>query len=366
MYNSHRRKGFTLIELLVVIAIIAILIGLLVPAVQKVREAASRTQCTNNLKQIGLGLHNYHDQFKKFPPGVHTTYDDHWYWSWMVFILPYMEGSTLLDQAQAVADLGAGANWDPWGLGMSGDGGIAGNNNPVAALPQRCYMCPADPRGDDTLVSNNPAYTGVTGGVGLTMYMANSGTHGGSGCCWNGGPLSWGGGTPGPTLDGVLFADSTTRITDITDGTSNTLLVGERPPSEDMNFGWWFAGWGYNGTGTGCVVMGVSEIYFLASGYIQYVPPGSSTGQAPNPPCVGNNVGLQPGSIANDCDTYHYWSNHNGGANWLMSDGSVHFFIYSISNPNPPSAGPATPAINVLQMLATRAGGEIFAFPDAE
>src|SRR5271170_604822 len=96
--RSRTRQGFTLIELLVVIAIIAILIALLVPAVQKVRAAAARTQCVNNLKQMGLALHNYHGANKVLPSGSHTTEDQYWYWSWMAMILPYIDQQQEYDE----------------------------------------------------------------------------------------------------------------------------------------------------------------------------------------------------------------------------------------------------------------------------
>src|SRR6516165_1269146 len=135
MNRGSRRGGFTLIELLVVIAIIAILIGLLLPAVQKVREAAARIQCTNNLKQIGLALHTYHDANKRFPPGYldgntdpNSTPDNDVGpgWGWASFILPFIEQGNVYNQINLKVGVGVGSN-----VGIS-------------QQPLVIYQCPSD------------------------------------------------------------------------------------------------------------------------------------------------------------------------------------------------------------------------------
>jgi prepilin-type processing-associated H-X9-DG protein len=302
--------------------------------VQKVRAAAARTQCQNNLHQMGVALHNYVSDYHKFPSGSHSIYDQYWYWSWMAKILPYMEQSNVYYQAQAFAS----TNNNPWAP------------NPALGETQVNYVCPSDPRGQAVSVVNNPnyaAYSGVNGPIAFTEYKGNSGTNGGSGSYGSGStPV-----TSGPTLDGVLYVDSQVRFSDITDGSSNTLLVGEQPCSEDFNFGWWFAGWGYNGSGTGDVVLGSREIYMLGSGYLQNYDLSTGTTSAPNPACSVAQVGLQQpvgqvGQYASPCDMQHFWSFHSGGCNFLFADASVHFLPYA--------------ANNILPALATRNGGESF------
>jgi prepilin-type processing-associated H-X9-DG protein len=317
----------------VVIAIIAILIGLLVPAVQKVREAAARIQCANNLKQIGLALHNHHDAYKRFPSALDSTLDSsgkdpskgrHWYWSWLAQILAFVEGQNIYRQAAAFAATGDGKAftypkpahpWNPWGDFLISSGPVT-TANPMIGVMVPVYGCPSDSR---TLVAQNVP-TGVGSSywpaMGLTAYLGISGVSARSG-----------------DNKGVLYWGSRTRIADITDGTSNTLLVGERPPSRDMEFGWWFAGAGYDGHGVGDVVLGARE-----------------TGYAAALGCLASKVGFQPGQVNVDCDQVHFWSLHTGGGNFLLADGSVRFAPYTIDS--------------ILPALCTRNGGEVFTSDD--
>lgn len=193
--TSRHRRAFTLIELLVVIAIIAVLIALLLPAVQQAREAARRTQCKNNLKQLGLGLHNYHGSFNCFPFGQLNSAKGY---SAISQMLPYFDQAPLYN----LINFSLAYN-DP-----------ANNAALVAVLP--ALRCPSD--------GNN----NLSGQGGPTNYMANKG----SGVIWQD---ATGPNTGMPPQTGVMFYNSSIRIGDITDGTSNTAAFSERMLADGNN-----------------------------------------------------------------------------------------------------------------------------------
>lgn len=209
---KKKRFGFTLVELLVVIAIIGILIALLLPAVQAAREAARRSSCTNQLKNIGIALHNHHDTYKRFPPGCAndktpfgtSVNGGGWGSSWKVYILPFIEQNNIYER---------------WVFDGSSSGYTNANNMAlVNNITIDAYRCPSSVIDDFYQSSNN-------GGAILMMssYTGNAGA--GS----NTAPFSIYSGTHGYTAeDGVLFANSTQRMASLTDGTSTTIMVGEQ------------------------------------------------------------------------------------------------------------------------------------------
>jgi prepilin-type processing-associated H-X9-DG protein len=284
-----------LIEVVVVIALIAALVAFLLPAVQKVRAAASRAQCANNLKQIGLATHHYHDQSKTLPAGIYPG-PPYRLSSWLTHILPYIEQQSLWAVTRAAYEQSPSPFSNPPHTGLA------------TVIP--AFLCPADSRVSQAQLAPRDNLL-----VAFTSYLGVSGKdlH---------------------TLDGVLFLDSHVRLADIADGTSNTLMGGERPPSTDYQFGWWYAGAGQRFTGSCDMVLGVLEENALP------VSAGS---------CAPGNYPFGPGNLNNQCDMFHFWSLHAGGAHFVFADGSVRFLSYA--------AAPVMPA------LASRAGGETVDIP---
>jgi prepilin-type N-terminal cleavage/methylation domain-containing protein/prepilin-type processing-associated H-X9-DG protein len=313
-----RRSGFTLIELLVVIAIIAILIALLVPAVQKVRDAADRSTCQNNMHQIGVALHGYVNDRKQFPPGAsadimpwktpQSAADADWGSSWMVHILAYMEQTSLI------------MSWQ-----FSGQSGWRNSNNnaQIKGYTIGNYRCPSS-----SLPALNPysATLPGAGGIGImyTSYVAISGSFN------DGGVKSYGSNIV--SEQGLMYANSMVKMAQITDGTSTTLMVGEqsnhlRDANNNIIVGGTYGGatgvavtcQGPDGWIQGCQrtlprsgAGNTDVVYNCATIRYTINQIGFSLGSGGIVDNVGNNIPLS--------------SMHAGGCNLLFADGSVRFW----------------------------------------
>jgi prepilin-type N-terminal cleavage/methylation domain-containing protein/prepilin-type processing-associated H-X9-DG protein len=269
--NRRRPSGFTLIELLVVIAVIAILVSLLLPAIQQAREAAWRTSCKNNLLQLALGLHNYEMAFQMLPPGsINPTgpvrnVQEGYHMSWVAQMLPTLEQAAL---AQAIRfDLSA---YDP-----------ANQTARAAVMPS--LLCPSD---GVTTVFSNPGQS-----VGFTNYAG----------CFSGSDVAI-----DMNNDGCLYLNSSVSYRQIRDGASNTILLGEKRFVDATFDAGWISGTRSTLRHTGVAINGGWDL-----------PVGNVQQFVPNPP--------------NDTFTSGFSSVHNGGASFALADGSVRFISENIS-----------------------------------
>tara|TARA_R110002111_G_scaffold168038_1_gene233767 strand:- start:25546 stop:26598 length:1053 start_codon:yes stop_codon:yes gene_type:complete len=338
------RCGFTLIELLVVIAIIAILIALLLPAVQQAREAARRSQCKNNMKQIGLAMHNYHDAHNTFPPGYITktpcntatawpscNQGELGIYGWGTFVLPYIDQAPLYN--------------------LLNPGSVTLNQNLANATvrqglqsPMAVFLCPSDPGpnlNDYASASDNYDFN-VTDGT--TAYQIARSDYVMMANAWDSTtppayPIQYG------PPHGVGYADSSVRFRDIIDGSSNTILVGERA-------------YVYKGSNK---IGGANAIGFSGSNNTQsdsYAKKGNGMAVLG---LTYNGINAVAGA---EHDVRGFSSNHVGGAHFVFCDGSVHFLSENIDYKKGTLSGSTTSAqlllINsTLQRLALRDDGQV-------
>lgn len=323
MRTAPARRGFTLIELLVVISIIAVLIGLLLPAVQAAREAARRIQCVNNLKQVGLALHNYHDALGAFPMGyaargkfVDGATDTAPGWGWATMILPQIEQTPIYNAVNFILPVDAA------------------QNSTVVLSSLTAYVCPSD-------ITNGPfaVLDSTTPGAALatmtpSSYVASVGndfTDTAKGLNNDG------------LGNGVMFRNSSIRIASITDGTSQTIMVGERAWANAK--GVW-AGVVANGTtrrGAMNRCPSNGALFYSAAALVQ------AHGH------LLNTDTDQDGGLDD------FSSLHPGGANFVFADGSVRFIKTVLRDSGVNSSGGTvySPTSLLLQALTTRSGGEV-------
>jgi len=315
---SHRairsRRGFTLIELLVVIAIIAVLIALLLPAVQQAREAARRSQCKNNMKQIGLALHNYHDVHNTFPFG--SAFYGGGVPNWRLQIFPMLEQGAAYNKLDFAADFG----------GYVSTSAINGQTLSGHVVP--VYVCPSSPLPSNPTTGGQGNYytTGNPSGFQVPMYV---GIAGGGERAATGDDIVLGGQKVGVfsniyqhywTGNGVLNAGEITRMRDITDGTSNTMMVSEDSAlvnNQDARAGYYGGYFGGSGSAVrASVALPTNDLWAIGIRSIRYRP-NTRTAQQGGEAMYQMNVPLT--------------SLHTGGVHGLLADGSVRFVSENIN-----------------------------------
>jgi len=283
MLGLKPRRGFSLVELLVVIAVISSLVALLLPAVQRARESARRSQCQNNLKQWGLALHEYHETAEMFPPGYYdlSRITNQRRWLWRASLLPYIDQQALYDKVKFEL---------PPNQTCYDYNSYLVPNEPTRTLVP-LYYCPTDYNSrkvfpDFSDAAHAPTnYLGVSGAsdIGNSGYFQDA--------------------------DGVFFANSAVRERDIADGTSNTIVIGERGIPTDLYRGW------------------------------------ALCGEPIIDPYLSVERGIDVGDPLAFSSLYYFWSHHSGGTHFLFGDGVAKFVNYSTD-------------FNTLKALATRASGD--------
>lgn len=334
-----RRRGFTLIELLVVIAIIAVLVALLLPAVQQAREAARRSQCKNNLKQIGLALHNYHDVYNMFPGGSVPSAAWGWGTSWYLRILPE------IDQAPAYNQLNFSGNQPGWA--WSGD--PAGNNNGsvMNGLSLPWAVCPSSTlqhiRSAGSYNIEHPQYYGIMGATnGNGFVNAPNRLMPCCACC--GGQQATGTASGG----GMLVNFEAKGVQHATDGTSNTILVGESsaPILSAVGGARTADVQGVHGVNMGNPYLISFEYWASIGGQLERPFNLTTVMYPPNAPAVVNNSAW-PGIGDNYGVNKPLNSFHTGGVQVLLGDGTVRFISDNIN-------------MFTLRCLCTRDDGQTF------
>jgi prepilin-type N-terminal cleavage/methylation domain-containing protein len=288
MIRANKSIAFTMIELLVTIAIIGVLVALLLPAIQAARESSRRIQCMNNVRQLLLATEAHELSIRRLPRGFSSLTDLPFPgMTWQSRLLPFMEMQSAWNRSVEEYQILP----EP-----------TSHSNMQLVVPS--YGCPSSP------LTGSVQYARGIRRVVCTDYLGVIGTNYGR-------------------RDGVLYLDSDIKYRDITDGLSNTLLCGERPPSPDAWYGWWYTGRGQFGTGSADMLLGINEINSFTDSFVD-CNPGPYRFVAVAKPTI--------------CDALHFWSYHPGGGVFGYCDGAVRMI--------------GTSQDQILSLQATRAGGE--------